>query len=110
MYKIFPELDTDVLCKLSEMEDIRPSKVRELVPEASAAQIAAFLRIAEVVVKEDRDGRQKPAKIPRALAFGDELERISLLGDLKGLQADSKQVPELDCPTSEKSDFFNSLK
>ena len=40
---IFPELDTDVLCKLSKLSDKRPSKVLELIPGASALQIGAFL-------------------------------------------------------------------
>ena len=36
-----------MLCKLSELEEILPSKVRELVPKASALQIAEFLKLAE---------------------------------------------------------------
>ena len=45
--EVFPELDIGTLCKLTEMEDIRPSTVLELVPGTSRAQMGAFLQIAE---------------------------------------------------------------
>ena len=35
------------MCKLAEMAVVKPSNVLKLVPEASTAQIAEFLRIAE---------------------------------------------------------------
>ena len=58
VYEIFPELGTDMLCLLSELEDILPSKVHQLVPEASAVQIAAFLQLAENTVrKKDKIGK-----------------------------------------------------
>ena len=38
VFEIFPGMDTDVLCKLAELDDIVPSKVRGLVPEASAVR------------------------------------------------------------------------
>ena len=89
---------------------IRPSRVRKLVPEASAPQIAAFLRLAEGAVKKEGESRQKPAKLPRTLASEEEQEKISLLGDLKSLQGDGKKTTEVDCPTNEKSEFFKNLK
>ena len=47
VFEIFPELDTQVLCQLSEMEEILPSEVYKLAPGASAVQITAFLRLAK---------------------------------------------------------------
>ena len=55
VYEIFPELSTDILCQLSELEEVLPSKVRQLVPGASAVQIAAFLA-ENTVRKEDKVG------------------------------------------------------
>ena len=59
----FPNVDTRVLCQLAELVDIRPSKVLDLVPEASATQIGAFMRIAqESINKEIGGGRHKDPK------------------------------------------------
>ena len=45
--EVFPELDNRTLCHLTEMDDIRPTTVLDLVPGSSRAQIGAFLQIAE---------------------------------------------------------------
>ena len=45
--KVFPDVSTDVACQLSEMTVVKPSNVLKHVPEATKAQIAAFLQIAE---------------------------------------------------------------
>ena len=45
--QIFPEASTKVLCKLSEMPVLAPSKVLEIVPDASKEQIGEFLKVAE---------------------------------------------------------------
>ena len=45
--KVFPDVTTAVACQLAEMSVIKPSNVLKQVPEATLAQIAAFLRIAE---------------------------------------------------------------
>ena len=42
-----PDVRTDTVCKLAEMAVVKPSNVLKLVPKASTAQIAEFLRIAE---------------------------------------------------------------
>ena len=64
--KPFPNVDTRVLCQLAELVDVHPSKVLDLVPEASATQIGAFMRIAEESInKEMRGGRHKDPKSPR---------------------------------------------
>ena len=38
----FPQIDPDVLCQLSELKQITPSKVLALVPNASSEDIADF--------------------------------------------------------------------
>ena len=38
--EIFPEIEPDVLCKLSEQKKIKPSEVLALIPNASSAEIA----------------------------------------------------------------------
>ena len=43
----FPDVSTDIICKLAEMKVIKPSSVLKLVPGATTAQIAEFLSIAE---------------------------------------------------------------
>ena len=45
--QIFPEASTKVLCKLSEMPVLAPSKVLEIVPDATKEQIGEFLKVAE---------------------------------------------------------------
>ena len=45
--EVSPELDNRTLCHLTEMDDIRPTTVLDLVPGSSRAQIGAFLQIAE---------------------------------------------------------------
>ena len=81
---MFPDLDNKTLCQLTELDDIRPSTVRDLVPEASRAQIGAFLKIAENtknVVKGG--GRRKAHKAPSKDVFPGADEPISLFEDLK---------------------------
>ena len=110
VFEIFPELDTDVLCKLSEMVVISPSKVLKLVPNTSPAQLAEFLSVAEDSVSRRKIDRQEPPKVPKLAALENQGERISLLGDLKKLQVDtSVKAPKLACPTEEKSEFMDSL-
>ena len=45
--QIFPEASTKVLCELSEMPVLAPSKVLEIAPNASKEQISEFLKVAE---------------------------------------------------------------
>ena len=40
--KVFPEIDPDVLCRLSELDPPTPSNVLALVPGASSKEIARF--------------------------------------------------------------------
>ena len=58
VYEIFPGMDTKVLGKLSELDDIIPSKVIELVPEASAVQITAFMKLAEDTAQKRKKERR----------------------------------------------------
>ena len=45
--QIFPEESSKVLCELSEMPVLAPSKVLDIVPNASQEQIGDFLKVAE---------------------------------------------------------------
>ena len=52
-------MNTEALCKLSELSEWLPSKVRELVPEASAVQIAAFMNLAEDARQQRKKERRR---------------------------------------------------
>ena len=47
MAQTLPDVITDTVCTLAGMAVVKPSNVLKLVPKASTAQIAEFLRIAE---------------------------------------------------------------
>ena len=106
VYEIFPELGTDILCQLSELEEVLPSKVRQLVPDASAVQIAAFLQLAENTVRKvDKVGKNSREN----LEVGELLEMkepISPIGSVKGSSAeDAKAMPKVMSPAVEKTEF-----
>ena len=64
-----------MLCRLAEMVEISPSKVLELVPEATIAQITAFLAIGEAAIKvQEGIGRLESSKASkrRVLRFSKE--------------------------------------
>ena len=108
----FPELGSDLLCKLAEMIDISPSRVLELVPGASPDQLAQFLKIAEAAIQvEENHGRQEASKAPRRSMTPGGQDTISLLGQLKQLPAKVPEVTSvLESPTREKSAFMDALK
>ena len=109
--EIFPEQQADVHCKLSELENIRPSKVLELVPGASSAQIAAFLCLAEKTNKMQERVQHKSAEVLEKASIQGEQDAISLLGSLKELPAENPEdTPKLKCPTDPKSGFMEHLK
>ena len=111
MTEIFPEQKTDVHCKLSELDNIRPSKVLELVPGASSAQIGDFLQLAESTVKMLEGVQHKSAEVREKKVISDKRDSISLLGDLKELRVKNPQdTPKLECPTDPKSEFMEHLK
>ena len=112
MADTFPEAETKVLCQLAEMTEISPSKVLEIVPGATAAQIAGFLRIAEAQIDEEKDrDRQVPPVDPSKGVASGYKDKIALLGQVEnGPAADPKEGPALDCPTDEKSEFMKELK
>ena len=109
--EIFPGEEPGVLCKLSEMEIIRPSNVHKLELIAPAAQIWAFLRVAEVSAsKERRGGRSEASKTTRRSVTPDKLDVISLIVDLKkGPRASSGVANVLVCPTDQQSGFVKAL-
>ena len=83
------------------------SKVLELVPGASSAQIGAFLRLAESTVKMQEEVQRKSAEALKKDAIPVEQESISLLGSLKELGVENQEdAPKLECPTDPKSEFM----
>ena len=110
VFEVFPELDTDVLCKLSELDDIVPSKVRGLVPEASAVQIAAFMRLVEdTIQKRKKEKREAPGF--QEYVCPEERKPISPVAIDKGLPADDRQVtPMVEVPSDQNAEFMSRLK
>ena len=111
IFEIFPGLDTMVLCQLSELRQRLPSKVRELVPEASAVQIAAFMNL----VEDDRQQRKKERRgASRSLERQprpESLEPVSPLEADKELAAGGRQAtPMPKLPSDQKSEFMRKLK
>ena len=111
VFEIFPELNTDILCKLAELRDIRPSRVRGIVPDASAVQIAAFLQLAEDTATSRKRDRRESAEILTKSEFPEEREPVSPIGSVKGSSTEDVRVhTEFKCPTDVKSEFMDRLK
>ena len=109
---MFPDLDNRILCQVAELDDIRTSNVLDLVPQASRAQIGAFLQIAEYSnSKVKGGGRRKAHKAPRRDVCPEADKPILLFDDLKRSQ-EVKPGNEADvsCPTDEKSKFMRDLR
>ena len=110
IFEIFPGMDTMVLCRLSELQERLPSKVRELVPEASAAQIAAFMNLVEEARQQQKKERREAFQ-SRRRARPESLEPVSPLEAGKELVADSRQAtPMPKLPPDQKSEFMGRLK
>ena len=94
------------------MVEISPSKVLQLVPEATPNQIAKFLSIAEAAIKpEINNERQNVPKVPRRSVTPGDQDAISLLGQLEQLPAGKPdKIPELASPTEERSEFMDALR
>ena len=45
VFSIFPDVNLAVLCKLSELRDISPTKILSLVPSATKQQMSMFLQL-----------------------------------------------------------------
>ena len=105
-------MGSSLLCKLAEMVEISPSKVLQLVPEATPNQIAKFLSIAEAAIRpENSNERQNVLEVPRRSVTPGDQDAISLLGQLKQLPAKKpEKIPELACPTEERSEFMDALR
>ena len=86
--RTFPDVSTDIVCKLAEMAVVKPSNVLKLVPEATTAQIAEFLRIAE---KDNESGKVSTTDLKEDIA---QLEWLK-----KGSAECAKQAQNLPCPT-----------
>ena len=104
--KVFPDVTTDVACQLADMSVIKPSNVLKQVPEATLAQIAAFLRIAE----KDAESTTEVAAPERSLTpkLGQGLSQLKQLK--KMALAGMKKSRQLDSPTQEDSQFMERLK
>ena len=108
----FPELGSALLCKLAEMTDISPSRVLELVPEATPNQLVQFLRIAEAAIQvEENQGREEAPKAPRRAMTPGGRDPVSLLSQLKKLPTEALGATAvLESPTKQKSAFMDALK
>ena len=104
-------MDTEVLCKLSELSEWLPSKVRELVPEASPVQIAAFMNLAEDA-RQQRMKERRRASVPHKRRVRPEWQKpVSPIVVDEELAADGKQVAtEPHLITDKKSEFMSRLK
>ena len=110
IFEIFPGMDTMVLCQLSELKERLPSKVRELVPEASAVQIAAFMNLVEEA-RQQRKKERREASRSLGRVRPESLEPVSPLEPRKELLADDRQVtPMPELPPDQKSEFMSKLK
>ena len=111
IFEIFPGMDTEVLCKLSELSERLPSKVRELVPEASPVQIAAFMNLAEDA-RQQRMKERRRASVPHKRRVRPEWQQpvSPIVGD-EELAADGKQVAkEPHLISDQKTEFMSRLK
>ena len=110
IFEIFPSVDTMVLCKLSELPKRLPSKVRELVPEASAVQIAAFMNLVEEARQQQKKERREASQsLGRARLQS--LEPVSPVGEDKEQVPDGRQATPLPkLPADQKSVFMSRIK
>ena len=96
---------------MSELDDVRPSKVRELVPGASAVQIATFLQLAEDAAGGQKRRRQEAAGLLEEREISNEREPVSPVGSVKELSVeDAKIASKMKCQTDVKSEFIKRLK
>ena len=73
--KVFPEIDPDVLCQLSELDPPTPSNVLALFPGASSADIARFFDLLSGTAHhsptlERRSISKQPASVAGSLVDG----------------------------------------
>ena len=101
-----------MLCSLAEMVEISPSKVLELVPEATTAQITAFLAMGEAAINaQEGSGRLESSEASKRRVLPDDRDTISLLAQLKQLPvSDPVGSAKLASPTEEKSEFMEALR
>ena len=50
--EVFPQIEPDVLCKLSEQKQVKLSEVLELIPNASSAEIAELYQTERQISKK----------------------------------------------------------
>ena len=111
VFEIFPGMNTEVLCQLSELSELLPSKARELVPEASAVQIAAFMNLAEDARQQRKKERRRASVSIERRVRPESREPVSPVEVEKESAADGRQVtPRAKLPSDQKSEFMRRLK
>ena len=111
VFEIFPGLNTEVLCQLAELTEMLPSKVRELAPEASAVQIAAFMNLAEDARQQQKKERRRASVSLKRRVRPESQEPVSPVEVDKELAADGRQVtPKSELLSDQKSEFMSRLK
>ena len=100
-------MNTEVLCQLSELGEWLPSKVRELAPEASAVQIAAFMNLAEDARRQQKKDRRAHKRRVRP----EWQVPVSPIVVDEELAADDRQVaPKPELLPDQKSEFMSRVK
>ena len=111
VFEIFPGMNTEVLCQLSELSEWLPSKVRELAPEASAVQIAAFMNLAEDARQQQKKERRRAFVSHKRRVRPEWQEPVSPIVVDEELAADgSKMTPKPKLLSDQKSEFMSRLK
>ena len=111
VFEIFPGKDTKVLCQLAELSELLPSRVRALVPEASAVQITAFMNLVEDTRRQRKRRRRGASGSYEGRVRPRSREPVSPVESDKERVAGSNQVtPEPENLPDEKSEFMGRLK
>ena len=88
--KIFPDLETKLLCQLSEMVDCTPLEIKELILEATTKQLCAFFDLIEAKAAHKSDSRREQSGLKSGKAKSN-----SLLDQLRHL--DEQRVINRPC-------------
>ena len=87
------------------MPEVLPSKVLEIVPNASKAQLGDFLELAAASARKGKKRRRRSARNPSRSKTPSLLDAISLSG-----QSPVPEAKELESPTEVDSKLMKELK
>ena len=87
------------------MPEVLPSKVLEIVPNASKAQLGDFLELAAASARKEKKRRRRSARNPSRSKTPSWLDAISLSG-----QSPVHEAKELESPTEVDSKLMKELK